>query len=158
MTALAAALAASLALLAPATPAPTGEWPLRPQPTVVSAFDPPFLPWGSGHRGVDLRGQPGQIVRAALPGRVSWSGRIVDRGVVVVDHGRWRTTYEPVIDPPEVGTTVSAGSPIGKLAGEGSHCAPRTCLHWGLIEGETYLNPLRLVQSVVIRLLPFEIS
>ncbi len=148
------------ALLWPAAPAradtdAVGVWPLPPEPSVERAFDPPTDPWGAGHRGVDLLGQPGQPVRAALPGRVSWAGTLAGRGVVVVDHGPTRTTYEPVVATVSVGDLVDAGDRIGSLALAGSHCFPRACLHWGWIEGaETYLDPLRLVGGGPVRLLP----
>ena len=137
-----------------AAPDPVGVWPLAPQPTVVRGFDPPDDPWGAGHRGVDLLGRPGQPVRSALPGRVSWSGVLAGRGVVVVDHGDTRTTYEPLDDRAPVGTVVAAGDRIGRLAGLGSHCLPRSCLHWGWIRGDVYLDPLRLVGAGPVRLLP----
>ncbi|MGB0099328.1 MAG: M23 family metallopeptidase [Nocardioides sp.] len=133
---------------------PVGVWPLVPEPEVVHGFDPPADPWGAGHRGVDLIGSPGQPVRAALPGRVSWAGSLAGRGVVVVDHGATRTTYEPVGPSVEVGTSVAAGDRIGRLQSVGSHCWPRSCLHWGWLEGETYLDPLRLVGAGSVRLLP----
>lgn len=138
---------------------PAGVWPLAPVPEVVSGFDPPSDPWGPGHRGVDLLGAPGQAVRTALPGRVSWAGPLAGRGVVVVDHGSTRTTYEPVDATVEVGTPVEAGDRIGRLSAIGSHCPPRACLHWGWIaggriDGETYLDPLRLVGAGPVRLLP----
>lgn len=133
---------------------PRGEWPLRPQPEVTAGFDPPSDPWGAGHRGVDLLGLPGQQVRAALPGRVIFAGRIAGRGVVVVDHGPTRTTYEPVAATRAVGETVRAGGPIGVLELVGSHCFPRACLHWGWVRDETYLDPLRLVGPAPVRLLP----
>ena len=41
--------------------------------------------------------RPAQAVRAALPGTVSLRRPIAGRGVVVVDHGETRTTYEPVL-------------------------------------------------------------
>ena len=138
-----------LALGAPASGAdadPVGVWPLAPEPTVVRAFDPPEDPWGAGHRGVDLLGSPGQPVRSALPGTVSWAGVLAGRGVVVVDHGATRTTYEPVVATVDVGASVRAGERIGRLEVGGSHCLPRACLHWGWIEGaDHYLDPLRLV-------------
>ncbi len=133
---------------------PVGVWPLVPRPEVVAGFDPPSDPWGAGHRGVDLLGTPGQPVRAALPGRVTWAGVLAGRGVVVVDHGTTRTTYEPVEAIVAVGATVAAGDRIGRLSPAGSHCPPRACLHWGWIEGETYLDPLRLVGAGPVRLLP----
>ena len=147
-------LTASLALgAAPATD-PVGVWPLQPQPEIVEVFDPPDSPYGSGHRGVDLRGSPGQPVLAALPGTVTYAGPLAGRGVVVVDHGATRTTYQPVTATVPVGTPVAAGAQIGVLALPGSHCFPSACLHWGWIDGETYLDPLRLVGYGPVRLLP----
>lgn len=116
-----------------AAPEPTGRWPLEPQPQVVRRFDPPDAPWGAGHRGVDLRGSPGAVVRSALPGRVSFVGVIAGKPVVAVDHGATRTTYEPVVALVRRGQSVGAGTPIGRLSVAGSHCFPGACLHWGLI-------------------------
>jgi len=133
---------------------PVGTWPLPPVPEVVAVFDPPDTPYGRGHRGVDLAGWVGAPVRAALPGTVTYAGSLAGRGVVVVDHGATRTTYQPVAATVAVGDAVGAGSGIGHLAAGGSHCAPRACLHWGWIEGETYLDPLLLVGAGPVRLLP----
>lgn len=133
---------------------PVGEWPLQPVPQVVTGFDPPADPWGAGHRGVDLMGTPGQRVRAALPGRITFAGRLAGRGVVVVDHGPTRTTYEPVTASRAVGDQVGAGEVIGSLELVGSHCFPQACLHWGWLRGETYLDPLDLVGAGPVRLLP----
>ena len=152
-----------VALLAVLVAAPNGArgdspapavWPLSPQPTVVDRFDPPDAPWGSGHRGVDLLGLPGQSVRAALAGTVTFAGTLAGRGVVVVDHGATRTTYEPVDPTVAVGTVLAAGDVIGTLQTGLSHCFPRTCLHWGLVRGEVYLDPLSLLGFAPVRLLP----
>lgn len=133
-----------------------GVWPLRPQPEVVLRFDPPASPWATGHRGVDLAGRAGQAVRAALPGRVSYAAPLAGRGVVVVDHGDTRTTYEPVRADVAVGDQVAAGDRLGALEAPGSHCAPDVCLHWGWIRGDVYLDPLRLVGLGPVRLLPLD--
>lgn len=133
---------------------PIGVWPLRPEPQVVGRFDPPSSPYGPGHRGVDLLGRPGQQVHAALAGTVSYAGPLAGRGVVVVSHSDTRTTYEPVAAAVSVGESVSQGEVVGVLQTFGSHCAPRSCLHWGWLLGETYLDPLRLVGAGPIRLLP----
>ncbi len=135
-------------------PSPAGEWPLRPRPRVVDAFDPPSSPYSAGHRGVDLAGVSGQRVRAALPGTVTYAAPLAGRGVVVISHGATRTTYQPVTASVSIGDTVAAGDPIGRLDLPGSHCSPRACLHWGWIEGEIYLDPLRLVGAGPVRLLP----
>lgn len=131
-----------------------GVWPLQPTPEVVSGFDAPDSQWGSGHRGVDLAGMPGQVVRAALPGRVTYAGPLAGRGVVVVSHGETRTTYEPVNPTVAVGDVVRQGAGIGRLAIPGSHCSPMACLHWGWLAGEVYLDPLDLVGAGRVRLLP----
>ncbi len=137
-----------------APPDPVGVWPLDPVPEVVTGFDAPSSPWGAGHRGVDLLGTVGSPVRAALAGRITFAGRLAGRGVVVVDHGETRTTYEPVSATVEVGTRVRAGATIGVLELAGSHCFPRACLHWGWLRGTTYLDPLLLVGAGPVRLLP----
>ena len=135
---------------------PVGVWPLAPQPEVVNGFDPPDSPYGAGHRGVDLAGAPGQPVRSALPGTVTYAGPLAGRGVVVVSHGPTRTTYEPVAASVSVGDAVAAGDRIGTLQMPGSHCFPRACLHWGWIRNadDVYLDPLRLVGAGPVRLLP----
>lgn len=148
------AMAGWLAPAAYAVADPVGQWPLRPAPEVVAAFDPPASIWGAGHRGVDLAGTVGQQVRAAMPGTVSFAGMIAGRGVVTVDHGETRTTYEPVTAAAARGTTVAAGQVIGTLDLAGSHCFPRACLHWGWLRGSTYLDPLGLVGGGPVRLLP----
>lgn len=153
-----AVLTALLALPAPPDPTtePAGEWPLRPRPEVVAAYDPPDSAWGAGHRGVDLAGAVGQPVRAALPGTVAFAGAIAGRPVVVVDHGDTRTTYEPVASDLPVGTPLHAGDALGSLVLPGSHCLPRACLHWGWLRGDTYLDPLSLVGGGPVRLLPLD--
>ena len=133
---------------------PVGVWPLRPEPEVVARFDPPTSPYGPGHRGVDLLGRAGQSVHAALAGTVTYAGPLAGRGVIVVSHGDTRTTYEPVSAAVSVGEAVDQGALLGSLQVFGSHCAPRVCLHWGWLRGETYLDPLRLVGAGPIRLLP----
>lgn len=121
---------------------------------VVNGFDPPEHAWSAGHRGVDLAATAGDEVRAAGPGTVTYAGPIAGRGVVVIDHGGLRTTYEPVTPTVGVGDEVGAGQPVGVLESAGSHCAPAACLHWGAREGEQYTDPLALVGDGSVRLLP----
>lgn len=137
---------------------PVGVWPLAPEPEVVRGFEPPPGPWAAGHRGVDLAARPGQAVRAALPGSVGFVGSIGGKPVVTVLHGGRRTTYEPVVASVERGQLVGAGDVLGRLTTTDSHCFPAACLHWGLIRGtgddQEYLDPLTLVGSGPVRLLP----
>jgi murein DD-endopeptidase MepM/ murein hydrolase activator NlpD len=70
-----------------------------------------------------------------------------------------RTTYEPVDPIVKVGDKVRAGQVIGHLVDSPTnHCAPRTCLHWGLVRGfghgERYLDPSALLGHAPVRLLP----
>jgi murein DD-endopeptidase MepM/ murein hydrolase activator NlpD len=140
----------SLAIL----PVPTSDWPLQPRPEVVHGFELPAKPWLPGHRGVDLAGSPGQPVLAATPGTITYAGPLAGRGVITITTGTRRTTYEPVVPAVSVGATVTTGTVIGRLSAAGSHCLPRTCLHWGLLQGKQYLNPLTLLPDRPVRLLP----
>lgn len=143
-------------------PVPVGEgvWPLQPRPRLVAGFDPPEQRWGPGHRGVDLAGRPGAPVLSALAGRVAYVGTIGGVPVVSVQHGRLRTTYQPVAASVAVGDAVARGGVLGRLVRAGSHCFPGACLHWGLVEGagvgRDYLDPLLLVGGGPVRLLPLD--
>lgn len=134
---------------------PAWQWPLRPPPRVVRGFSPPAHPWEAGHRGVDLAARPGRPVYAAGPGRVGFAGDLAGRGVVTIVHGALRTTYLPVRPAVRAGQTVRAGDRIGVVAAAPGHCGARTCLHWGLLRGFTYLDPLRLLGFGPVRLLPW---
>ncbi|MFG1816535.1 peptidoglycan DD-metalloendopeptidase family protein [Kribbella sp. NPDC049174] len=154
-TALAApAVAPAAAIPPPLTQPQAATWPLHPRPRVVRGFDLPAKPWLPGHRGVDLSGSPGQPVLAATSGTITYAGQLAGRGVVVISTGPHRTTYEPVVPSMTVGSAVTPRTVIGYLSAAGSHCAPETCLHWGLIQGKQYLNPLTLLPNRPVRLLP----
>lgn len=127
---------------------------VRPVPGAVArGFDPPDQPWLAGHRGVDLRSGRGESVRTVLAGRVTFAAELAGRGVVVVSHGSLRTTYEPVTATVSAGERVSTGQVIGTLQA-GHLCPGGSCLHWGLRRGDTYLNPLSLLDPAPLRLLP----
>jgi len=131
------------AYAAPALPS-TGGWPLTGAPRVLRPFDPPAEVWGAGHRGVDLAARPGDPVLAAATGQVVFAGSVAGRGVLTIEHGGGlRTTYEPVFARVPVGSWVAVGDVVGVVT-TGSHCADR-CLHWGLKDGRTYLDPLLLI-------------
>ncbi len=154
LLALLAALLPAAIPAAQASPAPAWVWPLDPPPGVVEGFDPPDDAYGSGHRGVDLLGSPGQLVLAVAAGRVTFAGQVAGRGVVVVDHGRLRSTYQPVVAEVRVGDRVAAGDRLGTLTTYGSHCLPDTCLHLGARVGDAYRDPLDYLPSGPLRLLP----
>ncbi|HEU0129699.1 MAG TPA: peptidoglycan DD-metalloendopeptidase family protein [Mycobacteriales bacterium] len=138
--------------------AAAGGWvpPLAGPLAVRRAFEPPRTRWGPGHRGVDLAAPAGAVVIAAGAGEVTFAGVIAGRGVVAVTHGGMRTTYEPVVATVGAGERVRAGEPVGVL--RGGHAGPagpgEALLHWGLLRGDTYLDPLSLLRRGPSRLLP----
>lgn len=130
--------------------------PLGEPPHVTRPFQAPASPYGPGHRGVDLAGAPGAVVRAAGAGVVVFAGQVAGRPVISVEHvGGLRTTYEPVTPSVVAGQAVARGSPIGSLLAGHPGCPVGACLHWGLRRGETYLDPLLLLGPPRIRLLPW---
>ncbi len=118
-------------------------WPTGTPAQVLARFDAPARPWLAGHRGVDLAVRLGSPIRTAGAGTVTYVGVIAGRGIVTVTHGELRTTYEPLDATVGVGSQVAAGEQIGTI-GAGGHCDGR-CLHWGLLRGEVYLDPLLLL-------------
>ncbi|MEH3033232.1 MAG: peptidoglycan DD-metalloendopeptidase family protein [Aeromicrobium erythreum] len=156
----AAALAvlAALVLVAPSPARADGSWtwPLgrTGSSAVDRAFDPPVDRYGPGHRGVDLAGSAGEVVRSVAPGRVVFVGRVAGVPVVTVDHGTERSTYQPVRATVRHGDAVGRGEPIGRLLGRPAHCA-RACLHLGRVRVGTdaagarsrdYLDPLEVLE------------
>ena len=131
-------------------------WPLQPQPEVVRSFEPPVGPYAAGHRGVDLAGTVEAPVRAVADGVIRFAGMVAGKGVVVVDHGAERSTYQPISASVRRGDTVEAGDVIGRLQLGGSHCWPDACLHLGRVAGEVYLDPLALLGGGPVRLLPLD--
>jgi murein DD-endopeptidase MepM/ murein hydrolase activator NlpD len=139
-----------------ATPSGGWRWPLAGNPVVARPFQPPAHPWSAGHRGVDLAAAPGATVLAAGDGVVSFAGYVAGVGVVAIRHpDGLRTTYEPVSPKVRIGLAVQAGEPIGRLLPGHGDCGPaRWCLHWGLLRGTIYLDPLTLIHRGPVRLLP----
>ncbi|MGI8870570.1 MAG: murein hydrolase activator EnvC family protein, partial [Mycobacteriales bacterium] len=132
-------------------------WPVGPPHQVTRSFAPPATAYGRGHRGVDLAAPPGAPIRAAGAGVVSFASPLAGRGVITVRHaGGLRTTYEPVTASVRVGQPVAVGAPIGRLAAGHLDCPAAACLHWGLLRGADYLDPLALLGLVQVRLLPLD--
>jgi len=137
----------------PVAPQRGWTWPVGPIHVLVHAFDPPGTRWGAGHRGVDLAAAVGASVLAPADGQVSFSGMVAGRPVVVVVHaGGLRSTFEPVSTTASVGQRVSRGAPVGTIAAYPGHCAPSSCLHWGVLRADTYLDPMALLAGRVILL------
>lgn len=136
------------------------------RPRVIHPFKKPAQRWSAGHRGVDLAvPEHDRRVYAPAPGKVVFSGTVVNRKVLVIAHpdGR-RSTFEPMDEALPVGTTVAAGEVIGTVAttsgGDSEHPYRRCstpCLYWGVRQGGArgdgsgkdaeYINPMSLLGS-----------
>ena len=136
------------------------------RPQVVHPFEKPAQRWNAGHRGVDLRvPENDRRVYAPAPGKVVFSGTVVNRKVLVLAHpdGR-RSTFEPMDEALPVGTTVAAGEVIGTVAVTAGGTSERPyrrcsvpCLYWGVRQGGVrgdgsgktaeYINPMSLLGS-----------
>ena len=102
---------------------------------------------------MDLQAPVGAPVRSAVAGVVVVAGQVATNRVVVIlmPDGR-RLTHMPVEPSVQVGDVVHAGQVIGHVL-PNTHCQT-SCLHWGLIRGETYLDPLSFVGRAPVVLLP----
>lgn len=123
------------------------SWPLRPRPEVLESFKQPAQPWLPGHRGVDLAGAPGSTIRSPANGLVIFSGWVVNRGVITVEHqDGLLSSFEPVAAAVPAGTSVREGERIADIGiSEFGHCSPRSCLHWGVRDNGDYRDPLGLL-------------
>lgn len=136
------------------------------RPRVIHPFEKPAQRWSAGHRGVDLAvPEHDRRVYAPAPGKVVFSGTVVNRKVLVIAHpdGR-RSTFEPMDEALPVGTTVAAGDVIGTVATTSGGNSERPylrcstpCLYWGVRQGGArgdgsgkdaeYINPMSLLGS-----------
>lgn len=119
-----AALVASDRVAAMTSPVP-GAGP----DDVLRVFAAPERPWGRGHRGVDLAAPDGRLVAPAA-GTVRFSGAVVGRGVLTLEHADGTlSSFEPVTTDLLPGDVVLAGQDVGRVAT--GHCRTR-CVHWGV--------------------------
>ena len=136
------------------------------RPQVIRTFEKPAERWSAGHRGVDLAvPEHDRRVYAPAPGKVVFSGTVVNRKVLVIAHpdGR-RSTFEPMDEALPAGTTVAAGEVIGTVAVTAGGNSERPyrrcstpCLYWGVRQGGArgdgsgkeaeYINPMSLLGS-----------
>ncbi|RJN31894.1 M23 family metallopeptidase [Nesterenkonia natronophila] len=122
---------------------------LRPvEGDVVEEFISPPAPWASGHRGVDMAAPEGGEIRSPADGVVSFSGVVVDRQVLSINHGGgYVSSFEPVESDLKPGDAVSQGKAVALLStyNDGTHHCASPCLHWGVRLHGDYINPLLLL-------------
>lgn len=150
-------IALLLALPAGAAAAPDPEsridtaevwvWPVPGGVRVVAPYVAPAHAYGPGHRGIDIAAPVGSDALAPASGTIAFSGTVVDRPLVTIDHGGGLvTTLEPVTSDLSPGDPVSRGDVVGTVA-VGGHSAPGS-LHLGVrLHGE-YVNPMLLLGGV----------
>ncbi|MGN8552719.1 UNVERIFIED_CONTAM: M23 family metallopeptidase [Microbacterium sp. SLM126] len=121
-------------------------WPLA-RFRLERAFEAPAHRYGRGHRGIDLRADPRDAVRAPAGGTIAFSGAVAGRGILTIDHGGGLvTTFEPVESDLGAGASVRRGEEVAALA-LGGH-SPPGALHFGVrLDGE-YVNPMLLLGGV----------
>lgn len=127
-----------------AAPAPLWSWPVPAPHPVLRAYLAPPSRYGAGHRGIDVGGAPGAVVTAPDDGVVVFAGRIVDRGVLAIEHpGGVRSSFEPVTPTVRAGEVVHRGEAVAVVTPAGAHGAG--VLHIGArLHGE-YISPLLLL-------------
>ena len=115
----------------------------------------PDSAYGAGHRGIDLAATSGQEVRAIAPGRVRFVGTVAGIPVVTIEHpGGVRSTYQPVRGLLPEGASVTAGQVVGIVADSGGHCGGAAgCLHLGVRNASTYLDPTPWLAPAVLKTL-----
>ena len=130
------------ALLAGAT-ARRGACSRRSSAPIVDPFREPACR-GARQPGSELQHAAGSAVRAAAAGTVTFSGVVAGTRYVVVAHGDGlRATYGGLAASTLVaGDAVAAGAVIGRSGDE---------LHFGLRDGERYVDPEPLLGGVVHR-------
>ena len=123
---------------------PQWSWPIAGAQVIARPYLAPATKYGAGHRGVDLAGA-GDLL-APADGIAHFAGRVVDRGVLSIDHGGGLlSSYEPVETELKAGDAVHRGDVIGEILP--GHCRS-PCLHLGArIDGE-YVSPLLYLGGV----------
>jgi murein DD-endopeptidase MepM/ murein hydrolase activator NlpD len=124
---------------------------------VVRPYLAPATQYGPGHRGIDLRAPVGTPVAAPDDGTVLFAGRVVDRGVLSIDHGTVRSSVEPVRALVHPGEHVARGQVVAILAAPGA-THPAGVLHLGARVRDGYVSPLLFLgglrRAVLLPLVP----
>ena len=122
------------------------QWPIAAPRVVVRPFVAPASQYGAGHRGIDIAAPSGAAVFAPVDGVVHFAGRVVDRGVLSIEHsGGLISSFEPIATTLMAGMPVHRGDTIGTV--EPGHCAA-VCLHFGVRLRGQYVSPLNYLGGI----------
>jgi pimeloyl-ACP methyl ester carboxylesterase len=111
---------------------------------IAKGFDPPDSDFGPGHRGIDYETGPGQRVRAAAPGTVTFAGEVGGALFVTVMHdSQVETTYSRLgAVSVRVGQEVGEGTWLGVT--DAAHPGDEG-LHFGVKVDGSYVDPLSMM-------------
>lgn len=126
------------------TAAAGGCWLPPVEAPVVDPFRLPACSWCTGNRGLEYGTPTGTVVHAVASGEVTFSGTVAGERYVVVRHadGR-RSTYGGLASATlRVGDAVAARAVVGITAAH---------LHFGLRDGDTYVDPAPFLGRLVGR-------
>jgi hypothetical protein len=122
------------------------------QARIVGDYQAPAYPWGSGHRGVDVLVEFGEVIVSPAAGSVHFAGWVVNRGVLSIVDERGRiASFEPVCSLVRLGSAVQAGDAIAVHCepdpGYQRHCVGE-CVHFSARQSGAYLSPLHLIYGL----------
>jgi murein DD-endopeptidase MepM/ murein hydrolase activator NlpD len=115
-------------------------------PTVGEISSPYGYRWGRMHSGVDIANDYGTLIRAALPGYVTYAGWISGYGkTVMLEHAKGYVTLYGHLSEFIVaaGQAVKAGQTIAYMGSTGNSTGPH--LHFEVRINDTPVNPLGLL-------------
>lgn len=120
-------------------------WPVAGDHDVVRPYIAPSTRYSAGHRGVDLASADG-VLLAPADGVVRFTGVVVDRPVLTIDHGGGVvSSYEPVESALMRGDAVGRGQQIGTILP--GHCSI-LCVHLGVRIDGRYVSPMRFLGGI----------
>jgi len=135
---------------------PPKNSPVRFGYPVPGSLQSPFgYRWGRLHSGVDLDGETGDPVRAALPGRVTAAAYLRHYSgyglTVKIRHGRWLVTMYAHLSSARVrvGQEVRQGDVIGRVGCTGSCTGSH--LHFEVHVRGKATDPLRFLGNASVR-------
>jgi murein DD-endopeptidase MepM/ murein hydrolase activator NlpD len=125
-------------------------WPISGAITITSPYGYRRDPFGSRtqfHTGLDIRGNTGTPIRAAMSGRVSQVGYdgVLGNYVIISHHSGYRTLYAHMsVIRTRTGAYVSTGERIGDVGSTGLSTGPH--LHFTVYKNGATVNPRALVR------------
>jgi murein DD-endopeptidase MepM/ murein hydrolase activator NlpD len=125
---------------AAAAPTPVWRWPVDGPRVIIEPYVQPLTPYGPGHRGIDIDCTENHNLYAPADGVVHFSGIVVDRFVLSLEHaGGVLSSYEHVWSWLVEGDVVTKGDLIADLI---SGHLGKGCVHIGVRVGGEYVSPL----------------